>query len=209
MRNAVPDSIAQRSAERALRSRVDTYVDEVLTFVDAAKAIMARTGDVDPRVAEVVREAQLSNQAFYRHFRSKDELLLAVLAEGQADLVHYLEARLDSAEGPADQVRRWIEGILNQAANPRAATATRPFAVNGNRLADLFPEEAARTAELLKAPLVGALQALPSRDPRRDADAIYHLTLGRMHAHLVERTRPTKRDVEHIVAFALGGARGA
>ena len=42
--------------------------------------VMRREGNIDPQVRAIVQEAGLSNQAFYRHFASKDALLLAVLA---------------------------------------------------------------------------------------------------------------------------------
>ena len=48
---------------------------------------MRREGSIDPQVRAIVQEAGLSNQAFYRHFSSKDASLLAVLADGQRQLV--------------------------------------------------------------------------------------------------------------------------
>ena len=73
VQNAVP-------AERAMRTltpRYETYTAEVRRLLDAGFEVMRRTGNVNPRVSEIVRDAGLSNQAFYRHFASKDELLVA------------------------------------------------------------------------------------------------------------------------------------
>src|SRR5258708_28890848 len=125
---------------------------------------MRSPGDIDPQARDIVKAAGLSNQAFYRHFPSKDALLLAVLADGQRQLVDYLRSRVGSTADPETQVRRWIEGVLAQARNPAAAEATRPFAINGARLADRYPDDLAATrAELLTtlAPAVTALGGTP------------------------------------------------
>src|SRR5262249_26211026 len=81
----------------------------------------------------VVQEAGLSNQAFYRHFASKDALLLAVLADGQRQLVEHLGRRVASTDDPREQVERWISGVMAQARDQDAAEATRPFACTSAR----------------------------------------------------------------------------
>lgn len=209
MQNAVPttatvDPVEHAVAARTLRDRSDAYADEVRRLLDAAFAVMRRTGSVDPRVSDIVREAGLSNQAFYRHFRSKDELLLAVLDDGQRLLVSYLQSRLDRVGSGAPQVRAWIEGVLEQARNPEAAANTRPFTANSARLADLYPDGTARSREQVVAPLRAAI-ADTGGDPDRDADAIYHLAMGRAGDAIARGQAPTKSEVEHLVAFALRG----
>jgi AcrR family transcriptional regulator len=166
--------------------------------------VLRETGGLDPRVADVVREAGLSNQAFYRHFRGKDELLLAILDDGQHRLVGYLEHRLEGVEAGAPQVRAWIEGVMEQARNRDAAENTRPFALGSARLADRFPEAMARSRESVMASLRAAVEAAGG-DPERDGNAIYQLTMGTMNDALVQRVRPSPADVEHLVSFALAG----
>ncbi len=199
-------------ADRTLADRHSAYVDEVRRLVDAAYAVVQRTGQVDPRVSDIVKEAGSSNQAFYRHFRSKDELLAAILADGRRQLVGYLEHRMAQASTPIGQVRAWIEGVLAQAAHRDAAARTRPFAVHGDRLADQFPEEqqasVAALTDLVRTAIAAAVDTgeLPAgTDVDRGADAVYHLAMGRMHQHLVHRTAPRPRDTDHLVGFALRG----
>ena len=96
-----------------------------------------------------MKAAGLSNQAFYRHFRSKHELLVAVLDEGTRILAGYLEHRMDGASTPLGRVREWLRGILAQALDTDAARATRPFALAPGRLAHAFPESVARSEERL------------------------------------------------------------
>jgi AcrR family transcriptional regulator len=191
-------------AARTLQRRADAYAGEVRRFLDAAYAVMRRTGGLDPRVSDIVAEAGLSNQAFYRHFRGKDELMLAVLDDGQRRLVSYLEARMARVDPGAAQVRAWIEGVLEQARNATAAENTRPFVSNAARVADRFPEEHARSREQLVVPLREAVAAAGG-DPQHDADAIYQLAMGRMQDALLRRERPPADEVEHLVVFALRG----
>jgi AcrR family transcriptional regulator len=213
MQNAVPAPIdpvppvAERVASRTLADRSEAYAEEVRRLVDAGYTVMRRTGTLEPRVNDIVREAGLSNQAFYRHFRGKDELLVAILDDGQRRLVTYLEHRMAAADDGEGRVRAWVDGVLEQARNPDAADNTRPFAINSARLADRFPDEVARSRELLLRPLREAV-ADAGGDPQRDADAIYHLAIGCMNDALVARRRPTRDDVEHLDQFVLGGLRG-
>jgi AcrR family transcriptional regulator len=202
VQNTVPTSVATELAERTVRSRTAASEDEIRRLLDAAYAVLRRTGELEPRVSDVVREAGLSNQAFYRHFRSKDELLLALLDDGQRRLLETLETRMARAVPGAARVRAWIEGVLEQARRPEAADNTRPFAINGLRIADRFPVEWSRSRDVLLTPLRTEIAALGG-DPERDAQAVYHLTFGAMQDALVQHLRPTDDDVEHVVRSAL------
>jgi AcrR family transcriptional regulator len=197
--------VAETFADRALDERRAAYADEVRRLIDAAYTVMRGTGDIDPRVSDVVRAAGLSNQAFYRHFKSKDELLLAVLTDGQHRLLATLQTRMARAEPGTSQVAAWIEGVMAQARNTDAAENTRPFALNGARLADIFPADWSALREAVIAPLREAVGAAGG-DPDRDADAIYHVTFGEMEDALKRRVHPTRDDVEHLVQFAMKGA---
>lgn len=207
MQNVVP--VERAVAARTLQDRADVYADEVRRLVDAAYAVMRRSGSVDPRVADIVETAGLSNQAFYRHFRGKDELLLAVLEDGQRRLVATLERRMARAAPGAGQVQAWIEGVLEQARNREAAANTRPFALNGARLTERYPDATASQRARVVAPLRDAVTAVGG-DRTRDADAIYYLTMGRAEDAIARGAIPTDADVAQTVRFslqAIGAAR--
>jgi AcrR family transcriptional regulator len=207
MQNAVPETLERELAERAVAGKLEGYAGEVRRLLDATYAVMARTGDIDPRVGDIVREAGLSNQAFYRHFAGKDALLVAVLDEGQRRLVATLERRMQKVEPGAPRVRAWIEGVLEQARNRDAAENTRPFAINAVRLRDRFPTETAASFDRLLAPLRAAVVDAGG-DAERDTEAVRELAMGTMHRFLVERRTPSRADVEHVVGFALSGIEG-
>jgi AcrR family transcriptional regulator len=192
------ENLVSTLADRSLADRHETYAAEIRTLLDAALTVMRRDDTIEPRVTDIVRTAGLSNQAFYRHFRGKDELLVALLEDGRQRLLATIERRMARADGAADQVRAWVEAVLAQARDPEAAAATRPFAINGDRLAVEFPEDTRRSRDRLIDPLrevVGDHEAL----------AVYHLAMGTVHDALVHRATPTRAEVDHVVAFSLKG----
>jgi len=200
-----PAPVEERLADAALAGRRGQYAAEVRRLIDAAFAVMRATGDIDPQVRDIVKAAGLSNQAFYRHFPSKDALLLAVLADGQRQLLEYLGARVASTGDPELQVRRWIEGVLAQARNPEAAEATRPFAINGARLADRYPADLAASRAALLSTLTPSVHALGGTAD--DASFVCELALARMNDAIAQRRRPSAQEVQHLVAFCLAGVR--
>jgi AcrR family transcriptional regulator len=191
-------------ADRALADRHDAYTAEIRRLLDAALAVMRRDETLEPRVGDIVREAGLSNQAFYRHFRGKDELLLALLEDGRRRLVETIERRIARAEPGAPRVRAWILAVFAQAQDDEAAAATRPFAINGERLSAEFPDEAARSRDLLLDPLRAAIDQAGG-DGARDAAAVYHVAMGTVHDALVARRAPARAEIDHVVEFALRG----
>jgi AcrR family transcriptional regulator len=201
----------ERAALRSLAGRRLAYEAEIQRLMEAAFVLIQRTGALEPRVGEIVREAGLSNQAFYRHFRSKHELLVAVLDRGVELLASYLGHRMAAASGPAERVRAWLEGLLAQALDPGAAEATRPFALARGRLVELYPMEVAESERRVMGLVEGALRdaramgELPGVEPERDAESLYHLAMGWMQARLLEGGAADEADAERLVAFAFRG----
>jgi AcrR family transcriptional regulator len=211
VQNVVPDlaesvPVEEAIAERAVADRRATYASEARRLIDAAFVVMRRGGSIDPPVRAIVQEADLSNQAFYRHFPSKDALLLAVLADGQHQLVAHLRRRMASASDPAEQVQRWIAGVMAQARDRDAAEATRPFACNSARLADLFPADLAASRAELAASLAPVVHELGGSD--EDAELIRDLALARMNDAIAHRRIPSRAEVQRLVDFCLAGING-
>src|SRR4029453_18102359 len=154
-----PSGIAGRAVERALAGRRAAYEEEVRRLVAAAFLLIERSGSLEPRVGDVVREARLSNQAFYRHFPTKQALLVAVLDEGVRMLASYLAHRMASAPTPTARVEEGMRGMLEQALAPGAPAAPRPFVLARSRLAQAHPEEVAESERQLTALVREALRA--------------------------------------------------
>jgi AcrR family transcriptional regulator len=208
MQNVVPAAgilLEEALADKALAGRRDAYAAEVRKLIDAAFAVTRRTGSVEPQVRDIVREAGLSNQAFYRHFDSKDALMLALLADGRRRLVTYVGRQMRDVEEPRAQLRQFIASLMTQARDANAAAATRPFAINAARLAARYPAEvAARRADLLELvrPAVLALGGTEA-----DVELVHDLAMTRMNDAIVADHRPDDAEVEHLVRFCLGGIK--
>jgi AcrR family transcriptional regulator len=199
------ESLARRAAERSVAERQAAYVQEIERIVDATHRVMATTGSFDPPLRDILRESGLSTQAFYKHFRSKDELLLLMLDDGRRQLLSYLEHRMDKAGTPAGRVKAWVEGVLAQAGHADAAARTRPWLANQDRLAEQFPDEQQASVDLLVALLADAItQVAPKRPATRDALVVYHAAFGALHRHLAHGTKPAPAEVDHLVQFCLG-----
>src|SRR5207302_11133434 len=106
---STPDDIAGRIAKETLARRGPDYATEVRRFLDAGLVVMRACGTSSrPRVADIVATAGLSNDAFYRHFASKDALVSAILEDGTERLGSYLAHQMGKDPAPEGQVRRWV-----------------------------------------------------------------------------------------------------
>ena len=198
-------TLVNRAITRAFSERYAAAAEDVERIIDATYRVIERTGTVDPKVRDILVEAGLSSPAFYRHFASKDELMLVIFDDGRRRQADYLAHRMARARDTRGRVREWVEGVAQQAVDRSSASRTRPFVANAGRLADQFPAEHARSQELILALLVDALDAgtrvgeVRVLDVRRDAQCVYDLTFGFMQRHVLARTTPTRGDVDHLV----------
>src|SRR4051794_2258514 len=185
MRNATSDmqnqnpplDVAARIAQQTLASRAPDYSSEVRRLLDAGREVMRRSGTTSrPRVADIVAESGLSNDAFYRHFASKDMLVLAILEDGTVRLRSYLEHQMGKERSPEAQIRRWVIGVLDQAADPDVAAATLAVLWNagtaggtGHRSMNYL------LAALLEAPFAALGSTSPALDALLAANAVIGL----------------------------------
>jgi AcrR family transcriptional regulator len=182
--------------------------DEVQRLVWATLAVAAKTGNIEPSVRQILEEAGLSTNAFYRHFRSKDDLLLVTYAEGTRALVERLEQRMSAVDDPFERIRTWIEVFVRQASPPTARRAL-PWSVGMGRIAVDFPEDYERNQAAVVAPLAREIEAAAddspavSPDPVRDAWLVYGYTLDTVRRHLLQNTAPDPATVEQLVTFAF------
>ena len=206
-------ALAKRAAERGVAERQVEYADEVRRIVDTTFQLIERTGNVNPSLRDVLAETGIATQAFYRYFRSKDELLLVLLDDGRRQLVGYLSHRMSRFEAIEEKIGAWVRGVLAQASDRQAASRTRPFVANEDRLNQLFPDEQQQSVELLTSLLAEALVAdrgpkASDEDRARDlqsAQSIYDVTFAALRRHLTRGTAPSSAEVDRLVEFCLGG----
>lgn len=206
VQNAVPtheDDVATRVARRTFDKRGPDYAGEVRRLLDAGLAEMRRCGtEARPRVADIVAAAGLSNDAFYRHFPSKDALVGAILEDGTERLGDYVAHQMSKAGSPQARVRRWVEGVMAQADDDIAATT---LAVLWNAGAGR-PGAPGSAAGPIAVPLEAPLAALGSAAPELDAMLVAHACVGRLGQHLYAGTKPGRPEIDHLVVFALAAA---
>jgi AcrR family transcriptional regulator len=214
IKNAIPetesapeDGVAGRIVRRSLAKREGEYAGEVRRLLDAALEVMHDCGtSARPRVADIVAAAGLSNDAFYRHFRSKDDLVNALLEDGAERLRSYLAHQMAKTRTPAAQVRCWVEGVLGQADGDVAA-ATLAVLWNGSSaeggLAVGRHFAAVPLASLLHEPFI----ALGSEVPELDAALAAHATLGLLSDCLWRRSAPSRAEIDRVVDFCLRAVR--
>jgi len=208
-------SVVGRSATERPRGRTATSVgqgsvDEVELLLTAAEAAFARGGYERLRVDDVLDAAGLSTRAFYRHFRGKSELFLALFDREATRAGERLRRKVAAAGTPAEKVEVWVSSTLALAYDARLASRTRVFLVERQVIASEFPDDVTRCVRLQLAPLEDAIEsgnvsgAFPSAEPERDALAIHHLCSGLMTDKLAG-TSSLSRDeaVELATRFAL------
>lgn len=202
--------VASRIAQETLARRGVDYTSEVRRLLDAALDVMRKCGTKSrPRVADIVASAGLSNDAFYRHFPSKDALVAALLEDGAERLASYLAHQMSKETAPQRKVRHWVRGLMSQAADDDIAATTLAVLWNGDSIGEGFvsarPSATARLAPLLHEPFA----QLGSSDPELDASLVAHATVGALSDHLWQRARPSRAEIDHIVEFCVRAAARA
>jgi AcrR family transcriptional regulator len=202
------EDIAARIAAQTLAKRGTDYAGEVRRLLDAAFKVIGEQGTTArARVADIVAAAGLSNDAFYRHFSSKDALVAALVEDGTERLVRYSAHQMDKESTAEGKVRRWVEGVLSQTREQAAAT-TLAVLWNGSSVGGGIPAGRHNASIPLAALLHPPFAALGNTTPEMDASLVAHATLGKVSDYLWSGKRPTRYEIEHLSQFCINAARG-
>lgn len=184
-------------------------------LIGAGLRVIQRDGVAGATVAAVLTEAGLSTRAFYRHFASKDELLLAVYATESDAAAARLAARVKRAESPHAALEAWVTETLALAFSTRRAERTRTLLAEGRRLEASHPGETARIVRSQLAPLAALLAdgreqgVFPGAQPVDDARSIYAITMALVADRLTDsdhRGRATESRAaarDHVLRLCL------
>ncbi|WP_236791950.1 TetR/AcrR family transcriptional regulator [Amycolatopsis sp. GM8] len=196
-----PDPAVRVAVDRALSKRRGDAQREVEDILDATLRVAARSAPSAPRVADIVAEAGTSNQAFYRYFSGKDELLRAALERGTDRVYSYLAHRVAKASDPAEQVEAWVRGVLAQVIDHTAARQSRAIISNlgEQAVAEAGAGGLGGVRDLLRA----AVRAAGSRHVDLDTGAVFDLTFAALRRHAQDGTAPTPAECTHLVRFCL------
>src|SRR4029079_3270705 len=75
------DTLADPDVDRSLGDRPSQYADEIQRVLETTYDLIESSGNVDPSLREILAATNLSTQAFYRYFRSKDQRFLLLLCD--------------------------------------------------------------------------------------------------------------------------------
>ncbi len=202
LNDELPD-VASQIARREVAGREAEVAAEVRRLMKGAQAVFRRCGTKEsPRVADILAEVGMSNDAFYRHFKSKDELVGAIIEDGTRRLCAALGARMAAADSPQEQVALLVRSIIGIVVDPTASENLRVLTWNAARTADDSTRRLVARSSLAQL-LVQPVRDLGSTDPERDAFAVCDTALGRLEHFMWRRESPTSDDIEHVVNFCL------
>ncbi len=115
----------QRAVERSTRAAKLRAEQRVQRFLDAAQALITKTGSTDFTVQQVVDASKQSLRSFYQHFDGKHELLLALFEDALRRATDQIRAAATAQEDPLDRVRVAVQ-LLFELSRP-APAAHRPL----------------------------------------------------------------------------------
>jgi AcrR family transcriptional regulator len=173
-------------------------------LVQAARDLANETGSAAFTVAQVTTRAGLSLKSFYRCFRGKDDLLLALLAADSAIGAQFLEERID-ARIDDDPVEAYVSELFAMLTLPGALGYAGVLVREYLRLAEHHDAELRRAL----APLLTLLaRHLDTRQPNRDALTMFGVLLGGIHDVVIGRTENTRELAQYLHRFCTKGVGG-
>jgi AcrR family transcriptional regulator len=190
-------------------------MQQTKVLVDAAKRLIHQRGS-NFTTQELVEEAGVAKQTFYRHFTGKDQLLMAAIEDMMTDQLATLEDAARQLPGPVARLRYYVAAILSDLdAEGAAGAAPRFITAEHWRLHQLYPEEldqATRpfldlvTRELRAAQDDGALTLA---DVDHSAEMIVVLVRSMYHHYaFAARKEPADALAERVWQFCLAGIGG-
>jgi AcrR family transcriptional regulator len=156
------DSVARRHAYPsgpATRPRNKLAPDPNVrrAIVAAASQTIREQGVQGLSVAAVLDRAKLSTRAFYRHFKSKDQLVAAVFLELTRNEVLRLRTKMAAASTPASAVAAWIEGRLDLAFDENIESELRQVSLEAKATVSSSPALVSPAYNAILEPLIERL----------------------------------------------------
>jgi AcrR family transcriptional regulator len=210
----VERAVERSAAVQRSRLRIAKQVREML---DAARRLIAANGD-EFTTQELVAEAGVALQTFYRYFSSKDELLLAVIGDAMTDACERWSETAGKLSNPLDRLRYYITSTLEGLDGDGSHAATARFIVSTRwQLHRHFPAELAETerpfVDLLRREVNCAIEEglLNRIDSEWDPWFIAELARSVFHfyafaAHNSDELELVKERLWRFCLTALGGA---
>jgi AcrR family transcriptional regulator len=182
--------------------------DERGRLMEAALYVMRQNGFQGASVQDILDRAGLSTRAFYRQFRSKDDLLLAMFRTASIPDVARVERSVAEKAVPLEAVCAWIDEMVAMAFDAKRVRRLVIFNAVARQAQGYEDEEDSLRTRLI-VPLLEALRrglddgSFPAAEPLTDANTIYDLVWSV--AHPLRRARSTDHAgaVGQVLRFSL------
>jgi AcrR family transcriptional regulator len=183
-------TVRTTSARRVSPARQEKYRAEKEQIVRAAYELIQRDGSKETSVHDVLDAAGLSTRAFYRHFTSKDELVLEMYRVDCDRVNATVVAAVAASPDPLAALEAWIDqnlAVVYDARRLRHAVVLSSAEVSS---AEGFTDVKNAGLAEQRAPLVSLLHdgrargVFPHADPETDALAIQAVVGAHMRARL-------------------------
>ncbi len=181
------------------------YREERESILRAAYRLIGRQRNSTTSVHEILAEAGLSTRSFYRHFASKDELILAMYRTDSERVAATLAVAVTRSTTPRAALEAWIDGnlavVFDQRRSRHVATLTSPEVASAEGFAEAHREGMASQRESLVSLLTEGRQygAFPKARPETDALAIQAVVGVFMQAQIEGLVEHDRHEVRRIV----------
>lgn len=185
-------------------------------MLDAARKLIEVKGD-EFTTSELVAEAGVALQTFYRYFASKDELLVAVIGDAMVDACERWAATAAELPDPLARLEFYLTATLDRLGPGGQAEGTARFVVATRwRLHRLFPKELADAerpfVDLLRTEVNAAIEQGLLNPPDPEWDSWFLAELMRAVYHYYAFAPHDENDLEvvkkQLWRFCLAGLGG-
>jgi len=189
------------------RRRVAEAEGELHHLLDAGIDVLQREGITRLTLQDVLTEAGVGTRAFYRHFESKDQFLVAIWERESLRSEATLGARMRATTSSREAVTAWIDDRLELVFDPRRAARVRVFWREGPYLQHTRPSEFQRVQEPIVRLLRGAIEAgttdgsFPDASSVLDAETIQVIFLMLAHRRAVGALVTYDQARAHLLRF--------
>jgi TetR/AcrR family transcriptional regulator len=204
---------AQRVADQSpsvQRSR-DRSVEQARSIVAAARRLIESKGP-SFTTQELIKEAGIALQTFYRYFPGKDYLLLAVIEDLIVESCSHFREQASGLANPLDRLQFFVNATVRalESQNGPSFITSEHF-----RLQTLYPTEVSRATQpytdLLLEEIKNAIaeDRVHPDDPEYSAWLITQLSMAVFHHYdCAGLTEPQEQIADRLWKFCLAGLNG-
>jgi AcrR family transcriptional regulator len=203
-----------RASVSSAPEKSDDQRDPRAAIIAAARRLIDQKGEAFT-TQELIKEAGVALQTFYRQFEGKDQLLLAVITEVIAEGCAAFAEQARKLDDPVARLELFVKLSVGAFAVPSSSLGPGFVAAEHLRLHQLFPNEIAAATQpfldLVRPDLEEATEEglLASADPETDAWLITHLVMTVFHHYAFLPDDPKAAtiadDVWRFCLRAVGG----